>query len=151
MTDESYRTAFTVEQSPAEVSAAINDVRSWWTGEIDGVTDTLGAEFTYRYRDLHESRQAITELVPGERVVWDVTEGYLSFVGETDEWKGTQIVFELVPDGDGTELRFTHVGLTPDGECYGSCSGGWNALVQGNLRRLIVTGEPQPNPFEAKV
>jgi hypothetical protein len=151
MTDNSYRTAFTVEQSPDEVFAAINDVRSWWTGEIDGATDALGAEFRYRYRDLHDSRQAIVELVPGERVIWDVVEAYLGFVGASDEWKGTQIVFELVPDGDGTTLRFTHVGLSPDRECYGSCSRGWDAFVQGNLRRFIVTGEPQPNPFEAKV
>src|SRR5580765_2419443 len=150
MTAESYRTAFTVEQSADEAFAAINDVRSWWTGEIDGPTDTLGAEFTYRYRDLHDSRQAITELARGRRVVWDVVEGYLGFVGKADEWKGAQIVFELVPHGDGTEVRFTHEGLSPDRECYDSCSGGWDAFIQGNLRRFIATGEPQPNPFEAR-
>jgi hypothetical protein len=29
----SFSTAFTVDRSPDQVFAAINDVRSWWTGE----------------------------------------------------------------------------------------------------------------------
>jgi hypothetical protein len=57
MTDKNYNTAFTVDKSPAEVFAAINNVRDWWSGEIDGPTDKLGAEFTYRYQDLHRSTQ----------------------------------------------------------------------------------------------
>lgn len=36
---------FTVDQSPDEVFAAINNDRRWWSGEIDGSTDKPGAEF----------------------------------------------------------------------------------------------------------
>ena len=50
-------------------------------------------------------------------------------------------MFELSPKGDGTELRFAHVGLTPACECYRACSGGWAYFIDGSLRRFIETGE----------
>ena len=55
MKTESYTISYTVDQSPQEVFDAINNVRGWWSGEIDGRTDKLGAEFTYRYQDLHRT------------------------------------------------------------------------------------------------
>ena len=66
---------------------------------------------------------------------------------DESEWKGTNIVFEISKKGDKTELRFTHKGLAPAFECYDSCSSAWGMLVNGNLRRLIATGKPQPSPW----
>jgi hypothetical protein len=69
MKTNGYTTSFTIDRSPEEVFDAINNVRGWWSGEIKGGTDTLGAEFTYRYKDVHDTTQRITEWVPGKRVV----------------------------------------------------------------------------------
>src|SRR5438477_13087766 len=76
----SYTTDFSVDEAPHEVIAAINNVRGWWSGDIEGSTDQLGAEFTYRYEDVHWSEQRITELVPGKKVVWLVLASHLRFV-----------------------------------------------------------------------
>jgi hypothetical protein len=148
MTKPGFTTAFSVDQTPQQVFDAINNVRGWWSGKIDGETATLGAEFTYRYKDFHRSTQKVTELVPGKKVVWHVTDAELTFFNDRTEWIGTDIVFEIAKSGGKTELRLTHVGLVPAFQCYGDCSGAWGALVEGNLRNLIATGKHQPNPFE---
>jgi|SRR5215831_11454261 len=149
MSNENYATSFLVDQSPEEVFAAINNARGWWSGEIEGSTDRLGAEFTYRYEDVHRSKQRITEFIPGKKVVWHVVEAQLSYVKDKSEWKGTDIVFEISRKDGRTELRFTHKGLVPAKECYDSCSSAWGTLVKGNLRNLITTGKVQPNALGA--
>ena len=148
MNEGSLTITFTVDCTPEEAFAAITNVRGWWSGEIDGDTDRLGAEFTYRYQDIHRSTQKITELVPGRRVAWHVVDGYLNFTEDKTEWTGTDMTFDIAPKVAGTEVRFTHVGLVPDYECFDSCSGAWNFYIASSLPRLITSGAGQPNPAE---
>ena len=148
MKSKDFTTTISVDQTPEEAFAAINNVRGWWSGEVEGETDKLGTEFTYRYKDMHRSRQKVTEFIPGKKVVWHVLDSRLSFVKDKSEWTDTKIVFEISKKGGKTEVRFTHAGLVPQFECFDDCSSGWSALVNGNLRKLIASGARQPNAFE---
>jgi hypothetical protein len=148
MDDLHFTTTFTVDQTPEEVFAAINNVRGWWSGQIDGDTGKLGDEFTYRYADVHRSTQKITESIPGRRVVWNVVDGYLNFTQDKTEWTGTQITFEISTKEEKTEVRFTHVGLVPTFECFDNCSNAWGFYINGSLRSLITTGQGRPNQKE---
>ena len=134
-----------VDQTPEEVFAAINNVRGWWSVEIEGGTTRLGDEFIFHYQDVHRSKQKITTFLPGKKVVWHVLEGYLKFVKDKTEWKGTDIVFDISKKGDKTEVRFTHQGLVSEFECFDACSGGWDFYINGSLRDLITTGEGRPD------
>lgn len=130
-----------VDQTPEQVFAAIADVRGWWPGKFTGETDKLGAEFTYRYKDMHTSTQRITEWLPGKRVVWHVTDCSLNFLEQKDEWNGTDIVFDIARKDGKTVLTFTHVGLTPKVECYAACLEGWGFCIEKSLYQLITTGK----------
>lgn len=143
-----YTATFTVDESPQEVSDAINDPRRWWSQAIEGVTDEAGAVFYYRYKDVHRCTIQITELAPGQRVAWRVLHNAFSFIKDQAEWNGTEIIFEIATKGDRTEVRFTHVGLVRAYECYDVCSNAWGQYISGSLRDLIVTGKGKPNPID---
>jgi hypothetical protein len=139
-----YTVTFVTSKSPAEVFAAINDPRGWWDGEITGTTDQLDAEFTYQYGEHHTSVQRVTELIPDQRVVWEVTSSKLDFVEEPEPWTGTQISFDIKPIDDGTKVTLVHHGLVPSLECYDACSAGWEHAAGHSLRSFIETGHGVP-------
>lgn len=144
MTDHGFTTTFAVDQTPTQAFDAITDVRGWWSEEIDGRTDRLGAEFTYRYEDVHRCRIRVTEAVPGRKVSWLVVDNHFNFTEDETEWTGTTITFDISEKDGQTEVRFTHQGLVPAYECFEVCSTAWGFYV-GSLRSLIATGAGQPN------
>ncbi len=148
MKGQNYTTSFAVDQTPEEAFAAINNVRGWWSGEIEGSTNKLGDEWTYRYKDIHYSKQRITELVPGKKIAWLVLDSSLNFVEDKKEWNGTKITFGIAKKGSKTQVTFSHVGLVPEVECYDACSNAWGGYINSSLRNLITKGKGQPNPKE---
>ena len=148
MTTTEFSTTLLVNQSPEEVFNAINNPAAWWSGEIKGSTAKLNDEFTYRYKDLHFSTQRIVEMIPGQKIVWLVTESLLNYAEDKSEWAGTKIIFEIAerdnkPDSYRTRLRFSHLGLVPEVECFESCSNAWTQLIQQSLFSLITTGKTE--------
>jgi len=146
-----FSVVFMVDKTPQEVFDAVNNVRGWWSQEVIGVTDQLGATFDYHFQDLHRATFQITEFVPGKKVVWHVLDNYFKFTKDKSEWIDTDIVFEIATKGDKTELRFSHVGLVPEYECYEICSNAWSTYIYGSLRSLIIKGQGEPNPIEEVV
>ena len=131
----------TVDATPQEVYDAIVDVRSWWGAtNIVGPTDELGADWFYLVPDIHFSKQRTAELVPGERVVWEFTDGHLDFIEDKGEWIGTTGRFDIAVDGDHTRVTFTHEGLAPADECYEVCYDAWRHYVTESLPQRIATG-----------
>lgn len=141
MSATDYTTTILVDQSPKEVFKAINNVRSWWQGEIEGGTEKLNDEFAYRMEDIHYSKQKLVEVIPDKKVVWLVTESQLNFIDDKSEWTGTKIVFDISEVKGKTQVRFTHMGLFPEVECFDACSNAWGMLVQKSLFSLITTGK----------
>lgn len=140
-----YTTSIVVEKSAKEVYTAINNVRGWWSEEIEGTTDQLNAVWDYHYQDVHVCKLKIVELVPNKKIVWQVQDNYFSFTKDKNEWKGNKLVFEILEKDQKTHLRFTQVGLVPQYECFDICKNAWDTYIQKSLVSLINTGVGQPN------
>jgi uncharacterized protein YndB with AHSA1/START domain len=152
MSDQSTTIVQELDQSPEAVFAAVTDVRGWWSRNIEGGTAAEGDEFVYEVPDVHRCRMRLTEVVPHERVTWLVVENSFSFVEDQQEWLDTEVRFEIAAaPGGKTVLRFTHVGLVPEFECFEICHRSWDFYVGHSLRRLIVTGRGLPNEREDDV
>ena len=150
MISSDFTTTLLVDQSPDVVFNAINDVKRWWTQNMDGSSHQLNNEFTVHFPGIHVSTQKVVTLIPGKKIEWLVTDSNLSRFQDKQEWTGTTIQFDITPKGDKTELRFTHVGLVPDVQCYTSCTQGWTHFIDGSLSRLFATGTGNPGKSMAK-
>ena len=123
----------------------INNVAAWWTSDLQGQSRNMNDTFTVYFGEVHVSAQTITELLPDKKIVWLVTESMINFVNDKKEWLNTYIVFDITPKGNQTEIRFTHIGLTPDLECFSACSNAWADYIIESLLPLINTGVGKPN------
>jgi hypothetical protein len=151
MPKQDFTTTILVDQTPKEAYDAVNNVRGWWSEEIEGRTDNLNAEFKYHYRDVHRCKMKIIEMIPHQKVVWLILDNYFNFIKDQSEWKDTKIIFEISKKGKQTQIHFTHLGLVPEYECYTICHDAWSGYIKNSLRRLIESGKGQPNPKEEKI
>ena len=141
MITSDFTTTILLDQTPAAAFEAVKNPQDWWSGEIKGSAEKLNDEFTYRYKDLHFSKQRIVEIIPNQKVVWLVTESIINYVEDKSEWTGTNISFEISEHGNRTQLRFSHLGLVPQIECFDDCSTSWSKLIRQSLFSLITTGK----------
>src|SRR5215210_7737723 len=95
MTTSDFTTTLLVDQTPEEAFNAINNVRGWWSEEIEGGTEKLNDEFNYHFEDVHRSKMKIIELIPNKKVVWLVMDNYFKFIKDKSEWTGNKIIFEV--------------------------------------------------------
>ena len=159
MNTNDFSTAISVNENPRQVFDAINNVRGWWSEEINGVTLHEGDVFDYHFEDIHRCKIQIIESIPGQIVAWRVLENYFKpgIFGEFEhsnvsasgfdqiEWVGTVMVFAIEEKAGKTTLTFTHEGLTSEYECFEVCATGWRHYINNSLYHLIVSGKGLPN------
>src|SRR5262245_59949834 len=148
MQTQNFTASFLVDQTPKEVYEAINNVRGWWSEEIEGGTHHLNDEFTYHYKDVHICRMKLVEVIPNKKVAWQVLSNYFNFTKDKSELTSTKIIFEISEMNGKTQLHFTHEGLTREYACYDACNAGWSNYIKKSLYNLVTTGKGQPNPKE---
>jgi len=146
---QNYSTIIEVASTPKAVFNGINDVSKWWirqaggaTTEFEGKSTNFNDEFILRHGDKHYSKHKLIEVIPNRKVVWLVTDSKLSWIKENEEeWTGTKMIFEIVPEGEKTTLVFTHNGLVPQLECYEHCVHFWDRVIKEWLFGSITGNE----------
>ena len=119
----------------------IDGLAGWWASDTHGNADEGGTiEFRFGPGGFD---MKVTQLVPNEKVVWEVVEG-------PEEWVGTEIVWELKQNDTFAIINFAHRGWREEVEFMSHCSTKW-AIFLMSLKSLIETGTGQPSPDDVEI
>lgn len=150
MENKSYTATIEVTKSAHEVFNCVNYVSQWWAKSaeealsrqqtnFEGNSKNLNDEFTITSGDRHYSKQKLIEVIPDQKIVWQVTDCKINWLKkDKTEWLNTKMIFEITPGTTKTMLKFTHEGLEPVMECYDNCVKGWDFLIKDRLFNFIT-------------
>jgi len=119
-------------------------IPEWWTEDFEGSSDQLHNKFTVRFGYTAKTI-VVDEITPNSKIVWHVVDSYINIqeFKNKNEWNGTQIIWEILPVGSETKIVLTHVGLTPEVECFDVCEKGWVSFTE-SLSKLLNTKKGLP-------
>ena len=130
-----YNCTIAVMANPTQAFHAICDIPKWWATNFEGRAQIAGDRFTVRFGKTY-SVIKVSESDPGKKLTWIIEKSYLPLFKNPAQWNNTRIVWEIVDKND-TEITMTHVGLTPETDCYCDCEKGWNFYIGESLKKLI--------------
>ena len=117
MKKNDFTSSISAKISANEAIKKISNVPEWWGITFTGNSKNQNDTFTVKMGGDSFFNFTITELIPGKRVVWLVTDCNMPWYSDKKEWANTRLIFDLQENNGVTELKFTHEGLTPDVEC----------------------------------
>ncbi len=126
MEKKDYNVSITVEASAEKAFKCIIRVSEWWTENLEGDSENLNGVFTVDFGNGIFVTHKLIEVIPNKRVVWLVTDCYLSWLKDKTEWTNTKMSFDISTEENSSIIHFTHIGLTPEIECYDGCVKGWD-------------------------
>jgi len=134
-----------VPVSPVLAYSVISKVQEWWIRDTEGETACLGDSFTVKMSNNAYAKFNVAEAEPGLRYVWHVDDCFLPWFEDKTEWTKTDVIFDIAPTSEGSLIKMTHRGLTPEVECYDACNAGWKGHFTSSLYKLITEGVGTPN------
>ncbi len=146
MIKHDYQCSIVANITPKEALDKISRVAEWWATHVEGKSQKLNDVFTVRFGETFVTF-TIVEVIPDKKVVWQVTDCYLHWLDNKTEWTDTKIVWEISSQKNATHVTMTHVGLTPDVECYNDCKVGWTGYIQKSLLKFLTQGKGLPDNF----
>ena len=145
MTNSDYQKTIRVQAAPDalfDALTSLSGLAAWWTG-VTGSGDA-GGELRFVFDHPEPCVMRVDQASRPTSVRWTVTD-----CGFLPDWVGTRPTFTITPvDGDGSELRFQHHGLTQELDCIDMCTRGWDHFL-GSLRAYVETGRGMPHGSSA--
>jgi len=146
MKPQDFNLTFNVKASPNEVLEKIAQVNNWWAKKFKGKAAKLNDEFSVYFGGPEDTFVdfKISEVIPGKKIVWLVTDCNLHWINDKKEWQNTEVVWTLTEKDGKTQVDFVHKGVTPECECYDSCEAGWTHHLRDSLIKLVDEGKGFP-------
>src|SRR3954447_6044029 len=135
---EDFTAVLNLPASPDDVAAIFTSaagVSRWW-GPTEG-DGSVGGTLTTSFGDYGLNAMRVVEVGP-TRVVWESVAPERRATAHMREWLGTRLQFDIAPADGGTQLRFQHVGLNPQLECWDECFAGWTHFM-ASIQALAET------------
>jgi len=127
--------------SADEAIKKISNVPEWWGITFTGSAEKQHDKFVVKMTGDSYFNFTVTELIPGKRMVWLVTDCHMPWYSDKKEWTNTRLIFDLHENNGVTEVHFQHEGLTPNVECYKDCESGWTHWIKTSLFSYLTTGK----------
>jgi len=127
--------------SAGEAIKMISNVPGWWGVTFSGSAEKQNDQFVIKMGGDSFFDLTVTELIPGKRIVWLITDCNMPWYSDKKEWAYTKLIFDLTEHDGVTTLSFKHEGLTPDVECYKDCEPGWTHWIKTSLFSYFTTGK----------
>lgn len=143
---DSYKTSIELNASPEKIfNALTNEISFWWTEVFEGSANHKGDKFTIRFGSKVYKTMQVEELIAHSKISWLVTDAMINIpeLKKQNEWNGTTIIWEILPNENNALLQLLHIGLSPHIECYDVCTKGWQQFI-GSLKLFIETGKGRP-------
>jgi len=141
METNNFNCSISSEISAGEAIKRIGNVADWWGVSFSGSAEKQNDTFEVKMGGDSFFDFTVSELVPGKKVVWLVTDCNMPWYTDKKEWANTRMIFDLDEQNGTTELTFTHEGLTPEVECYNDCAPGWTHWIKTSLFSYFTTGK----------
>jgi hypothetical protein len=141
MGNNDFNSSISAKISADEAIKRIGRVPEWWGVTFSGNSEKQNDQFIVKMGGDSFFNFTVTELIPGKRVVWLVTDCYMPWYTDKKEWLNTRLIFDVTENNGLTELKFTHEGLTPEVECFKDCKPGWTHWIKTSLFSYFTTGK----------
>ena len=106
----------------------------WWTPQTKA-EPTIGTLNEFRFIGTI-LKFRIDALEPTRHIAW-------SSVQVPPDWEGTQVLFDITPEDNTANLRFSHIGFASTGGSFGITSYSWAQYLR-SIKLLLETGEGEP-------
>jgi uncharacterized protein YndB with AHSA1/START domain len=126
-----------IKTTPARLYEAITTQKGlagWWTSQVKAEPAT-GVVNEFYFEDT-ALKFRVDKLESARHVAW-------SSVQVPPDWEGTQVLFDITPQDDSVNLRFSHTGFASYGGSFGVTSYSW-AQYMRSIKLLLETGEGEP-------
>jgi hypothetical protein len=141
MEKNDFNTSISADITAEEAIRKINKVPEWWGINFSGSAEKQNDKFVVKMGGDSFFNFNVTELIPGKRVVWLITDCNMPWYTNKKEWADTKLIFDVMENNGVTTLHFMHEGLTPDVECWKDCEPGWTHWIKTSLFSYFTTGK----------